>query len=146
MVNRTYRYFKGKPLYSFGYGLSYTSFLYSNFKVNPNYKTGDSVNLSVDIKNTGKVTGDEVVQLYLSNITAKVPVPIYSLKGFKRINLLPGEVKTVHFTIPPEAFSLIDEQNKKVIVPGDFEISIGGNLPTDKNAKNKTIQAKISLL
>ncbi len=87
MTNQTYRYFKGEPLYPFGYGLSYTAFQYDNFKVNEEYKIGDSVKVFVDVKNTGQVAGDEVVQFYISDLNAPVPAPIRSLKGFKRIHL-----------------------------------------------------------
>ncbi|HEX2937168.1 MAG TPA: glycoside hydrolase family 3 C-terminal domain-containing protein [Bacteroidales bacterium] len=145
MEGRTYRFFKGEPLYPFGYGLSYTTFEYSNLKVNNQNHVGDSVMVSVDIKNTGKRNGDEVAQLYLSNLSAKVPVPIRSLKGFKRINLNPGEVKTVYFTISADAFSVIDDQNKKVILPGKYSISVGGQQPAGANdARIK--QTSISLL
>jgi beta-glucosidase len=100
--------------------------------------------VSVDVKNTGKSNGDEVAQLYLSNLSAKVPVPIRSLKGFKRINLNPGEVKTVHFTIPADAFSVIDEQNKKVILPGEYSISVGGQQPAGSNDR-QIKQARIKI-
>jgi beta-glucosidase len=129
MENRTYRYFTGEPLYPFGYGLSYTTFKYSKFKVAKTISAGDEVKVTVNVKNTGKVAGDEVVQLYISNLGSSVQVPIRALKGFKRIYLLPGETKTVTFSISPDAFSEINEQNKRVINPGVFEISVGGGQP-----------------
>jgi beta-glucosidase len=129
MTNQTYRYFKGEPLYPFGYGLSYTSFKYDNFNIEEKYKIGDSVKISVDVKNEGKVAGDEVVQVYISDLNAPVPVPIRSLKGFKRIHLQPDESETVEFTISPEAFSIINESNERIIIPGKFEISVGGGQP-----------------
>jgi beta-glucosidase len=132
MAGQTYRYFKGEPLYPFGYGLSYTSFKYDDLKVEKEYKIGHTVKISVNVKNTGSLAGDEVAQLYLSNINAPVPVPIRSLKGFKRIHLLPGESKTVEFSIPPDAFSIIDNENKKVVLPGQFEISVGAGQPCSK--------------
>ncbi|MBS1660859.1 MAG: glycoside hydrolase family 3 C-terminal domain-containing protein, partial [Bacteroidetes bacterium] len=95
MAGRTYRYYKGNVLYPFGYGLSYTTFHYDNLKVNPPAKRGDSVQVSVEVKNTGAVEGDEVAQLYVSALDAKVPVPIRSLRGFRRIHLKPGETKTL---------------------------------------------------
>lgn len=130
MKNRTYRYFKGETLFPFGYGLSYTTFKYSKLKVAGTTHTGDSVNVSVSVKNTGKRAGDEVVELYLSNLGADVPVAIRSLKGFKRISLKPGETKSVTFAVSPDAFSVIDGNNKRVIKPGIFEFAVGGSQPT----------------
>ena len=132
MKNRTYRYFKGDPLYPFGYGLSYTSFKYDNLNMDNEYKIGDTVKLSVSVENTGKAEGDEVVQVYLSDLNATVPVPVRTLKGFKRIHLKQGEKKTVEFNISPDAFSVIDGNNKRVILPGEFEISVGGGQPDSK--------------
>jgi beta-glucosidase len=129
MENRTYRYFNGEPLYAFGFGLSYTTFKYSKCSAAKTINPGDDLKVTVDVKNTGKVSGDEVVQLYLSNLSASVPVPIRALKGFKRIHLNPGETKTVTFTVTPDAFSVINEQNKRVVEPGIFEISVGGGQP-----------------
>ena len=148
MENRTYRYFKGEPLYAFGYGLSYTTFKYSKFSVAKAYNTGDTIKVSVNVKNTGKIEGDEVVQLYISNLSSSVPVPIRALKAFKRIHLLPGEVKTVSFSIAPEAFSVIDEQNKRVVKPGLFEFTIGGGQPKAKTGIKEPgiLKAGITLL
>ena len=84
------------------------------------------------MKNTGKVAGDEVIQIYLSNLGATVPVPLHALKAFKRILILPGETKTVLLTLPPEAFSVIDNNNKRVILPGKFQIFVGGRQPDHK--------------
>jgi beta-glucosidase len=148
MNNRTYRYFKGEPLYPFGYGLSYTTFKYSKLNVPKTFITGDTSLVSVNVKNNGKLAGDEVVQLYLSNLSSSVPVPIRALKGFKRIHLNPGESKTVTFKIVPEAFSVINEQNKRVIEPGIFEIAVGGCQPrAGKEVKEPGIlKAGITLL
>ena len=136
MTNQTYRYFKGEPLYPFGYGLSYTTFKYDKLKLNDTYKIGDSVRVSVEVKNTGKVAGDEVVQVYISDLDAPVPAPIRALKGFRRIHLEPGEIKTMEFTISPEAFSIINESNERIIVPGKFELSVGGGQPGSKGTKD----------
>ena len=122
MAGRTYRYFKGEPLYPFGYGLSYTQFVYSNLRSN----VGDSVKVSVDVRNTGEREGDEVVQLYLTDVAASAPVPIRTLVGFDRISLRPREKRTVTFTITPRQMSLIDNRGKRVIEPGEFMISAGG--------------------
>jgi beta-glucosidase len=129
MKNRTYRYFKGEPLYPFGYGLSYTSFEYSNLKIEPDICDGDTVKINVDVKNSGKLAGDEVVQLYVSNLGSPYPVPIRSLQAFKRIHLLPGETKTIKLTVRPDAFSVINDNNERVILPGKFLISAGGKQP-----------------
>jgi beta-glucosidase len=147
MNGRTYRYFKGEVLYPFGYGLSYTSFTYDKVNVSPVYKVGDSVRVSVNVKNTGKVEGEEVVQLYLSNISAAVPVPIRSLQAFKRIHLLPGETKTVNLVIPPNAFSIIDSNNKRVILPGKFQMAVGGGQPgTKSEQQGKIFKTNIELV
>ena len=148
MENRTYRYFKGEPLFPFGYGLSYTTFKYSKFNIKKTYNTNDTVKVTVDVKNTGKMAGDEVVQLYISNLSSAVPVPVHALKAFRRIHLLPGEAKTVSFSIAPEAFSVIDEQNKRVIQPGLFEFSVGGRQPGAKSGTTEPgiLKAGITLL
>lgn len=128
MANRTYRYFEGKPLYPFGYGLSYTQFKFDDLKFSSNkIKADENLVVNVTVKNTGKRAGDEVVQVYISDVQASVPVAIKALKGFKRIHLKPGEEQTVSFTLEPEAFSLIDRNFKRVIEPGEFEIMVGWN-------------------
>ena len=126
MQGRTYRYFKGEPLYPFGYGLSYTRFAYSNLRVD-SVKAGEVVKATVDVTNTGEREGDEVVQLYLTDVAASAPVPIRTLVGFERISLRPREKRTVTFTITPRQMSLIDNNDKRVIEPGEFLISVGGS-------------------
>jgi beta-glucosidase len=129
MKDRTYRYFKGEPLFPFGYGLSFTSFKYSNLEIEPDICAGDTVKVNVDVKNSGKLAGDEIVQLYISNLGSPYPVPIRSLQAFKRINLLPGETKTIGLTVRPDAFSVINDNNERVVLPGKFIISVGGKQP-----------------
>jgi beta-glucosidase len=127
MQGRTYRYFKGEPLYPFGYGLSYTKFAYSNLRFEPkSVKVGEVVKVSVDVTNAGEREGDEVVQLYLTDTSASAPVPIRALVGFDRISLRPREKRTVTFTITPRQMSLIDDKGKRVIEPGEFLVSVGG--------------------
>ena len=138
MKNRTYRYFTGEPLFPFGYGLSYTTFSYKNLKVKNMANTGDSVKVTVSVKNTGRREGDEVVQLYLTDLTADVPIAIHALKGFERVHLKPGELKTVVMTIPPDAFSVIDNNNKRVIRPGKFQVFVGGRQPDPKALKGES--------
>ncbi len=148
MKNRTYRYFSGEPLYPFGFGLSYSTFAYSKLTAAKSYKTEDEVKVSVRVKNTGKVEGEEVVQLYLSNLTSTVPVPLRTLVGFKRISLRPGESKSVKFTLAPETFSVIDESYKRVTQPGTFVISAGGCSPlrTGSTKEQGIIKKVITLL
>ena len=99
------------------------------------YKTGDTVNISVEVKNDGELAGDEVVQVYISDLNTHVPVPIRSLKGFKRIHLQPGETQTVEFNISPEAFSIINDNNERLIIPGRFNVSVGGGQPDSKGTE-----------
>ena len=129
MDNRTYRYFRGEALFPFGYGLSYTTFKYSKFRVMSQTGTESPVTVSVRVKNTGKMAGDEVVQCYVTVVDHTVPVPTRSLKGFKRIYLAPGEVKTVEVILPPESFSVIDENFTRVVKPGRYLITAGGLQP-----------------
>jgi beta-glucosidase len=126
---RHYDVKKIKPLFPFGHGLSYTSFNYSNLKISPvRAKTGDKIKVSIDVKNTGKVAGKEVVQLYVSDIKSRVPRPPRELKAFEKVSLLPGETKTVKFVLDKEAFSFYDPNLKKwVAEPGDFEIQVGSS-------------------
>jgi beta-glucosidase len=127
MQGRTYRYFKGVPLYAFGYGLSYTKFAYSGLKFSAkSVKAGGPIKVSVDVKNVGDREGDEVVQLYLTDVAASAPVPIRTLVGFERISLRRGETRNVTFTITPRQMSLIDDAGKRVIEPGEFLVRIGG--------------------
>jgi beta-glucosidase len=121
---------KDEPLYSFGYGLSYTSFQYSNLKTSKNeVSPTESVEICVDVENTGKLDGDEVVQLYVSNPDSPIPAPIRSLQGFKRVYLKSGEKKTVEFTLKPEQFAVVDEEGKFIVVPGKVEVLVGGGQP-----------------
>jgi len=132
MKERTYRYFSGTPLYEFGYGLSYTTFKYSNIKAPATVRTNENVKVSVDVKNTGTMDGDEVIELYTKIVDAKVPVPIHALQGFKRIFLKTGEKKTVEFNLKPEQFSIINDKNQRVVEPGTIQLYIGGCQPSQK--------------
>jgi beta-glucosidase len=148
MTTQTYRYFKGEPLYPFGYGLSYTTFGYDNLKINDQYKTGETIQLSADVKNTGTVSGDEVVQLYVSAKNANPKGPIRSLKGFKRVHLNAGEKQTVNFVLPSSAFITVNDKNERIILPGKYEISIGGGQPgvKTKHQTSAVITRDINLL
>jgi beta-glucosidase len=130
MQGRTYRYFKGEPLYPFGFGLSYTTFKFEGFKFSSSsVRSGQPVDVSVTVTNAGTRAGDEVVQLYISDIAASVPVPIRSLAGIKRVSLKPNEKQTITFTIKPEQMSVIDNDGKRVVEPGEFLVSLGGKQP-----------------
>ena len=130
MQGRTYRYFKGTPLYPFGHGLSYTRFVYGDLKTSARtIRAGASVRVSVDVRNAGERAGDEVVQLYVTDVVASVPVPIRSLQGISRVSLRPGERRRVSFTLAPSQMSVIDDQGRRVVEPGEFLISVGGKQP-----------------
>jgi beta-glucosidase len=124
---RTYMYFKGDPLYPFGFGLSYTTFKYSNLQT-----TSDSIPekgqiiVSVDIQNTGARAGDEVVQLYVKHLGSEVQRPLKELKGFKRINLQPDETKTVQIPLKAESLAYWDTDTQKFVVEKDkIKILVG---------------------
>ncbi len=126
MEGRTYRYFKGEPLYPFGFGLSYTTFEYAGLAAPKTaVPAGQNAEIAVSVRNTGKVAGEEVVQLYLKDIEASTPRPIRSLKGFRRVHLNPGESKTVSFAITPEDLSMIDASGRWTVEPGVFEAAVG---------------------
>ncbi len=116
------------PLYSFGYGLSYTTFSFDNLRLEKtSISSNESVKVFVDVKNTGKTTGDEVVQMYIHDLVSSVTRPIKELKGFKKIYLKPGESKTITLTILPEHLAFTDINYKYTIEPGDFEIFVGNS-------------------
>jgi beta-glucosidase len=130
MQGRTYRYGATEPLYPFGFGLSYTSFEYSELTLSrSSLVAGDSLDVSVRVTNTGDRTGDEVVQLYVQDLEASCPVPVRELRGFRRLTLAPGKSESVSFTLTPRALSLIDMDGKRVLEPGRFRISVGGSQP-----------------
>jgi beta-glucosidase len=128
MKDRTYRYFTGKPLYSFGYGLSYSSFAYSNLKLPSSIKAGDSINVQCDVKNTSAIAGDEVVELYLTQPRA-FETPLRTLAGFTRIHLDPGQTTHVGLTIDPRSISQVDAQGERRVLPGRYTISMGEAQP-----------------
>jgi len=130
MEGRTYRYFKGTPLYPFGFGLSYTTFKYDRLKFDrASITAGQSLKLSVEVTNTGSRTGDEVAQVYLTDVASTYPKPIRSLTGVKRINLKPGEKRVLEFTITPDQMAVIDDNGNKKVERGEFLVSAGGKQP-----------------
>ena len=129
MDNRTYRYFKGKPLYPYGYGLSYTTFSYSGLNVPAQpVAAGQPVPAEVTVTNTGKVAGDEVVQVYLKFPAVK-GAPHIALRGFQRIHLDPGASRQVHFDLKDRDLGVVTENGDPIIAQGDYTISIGGGQP-----------------
>jgi beta-glucosidase len=117
---RTYMYFKGEPLYPFGFGLSYTTFAYSNLRTSaPSLRSKGSVDVSVDVKNTGARDGDEVVQLYVKHIGSAVDRPAKELRGFKRVPIKAGETKTVTINLPASRLAYWDVAAKKWVVEND---------------------------
>lgn len=139
MEGRTYRYFKGKPLYEFGFGLSYSTFSYKNLQITSDIAVDNQVVASVEITNTGKLAGDEVVQVYLSDKVSDATSAIRSLVAFKRISLAAGETKSVSFLISKDQLSKFDAEFKAVIVPGDYILSVGGKQPDNISIANKTV-------
>ena len=129
MKGRTYRYFMGKPLWAFGYGLSYTTFSYSglNLPAKP-VKAGEPVQASITVTNDGKVAGDEVVQLYL-NFPDVAGAPIRALRGFRRVHLAPGASKIVTFDLSPRDTSMVSETGDIVVPGGRYGVSVGGGQP-----------------
>jgi beta-glucosidase len=114
----------GKPLFPFGHGLSYTTFTYRNLHVRLEQKM---VKVSLEVENTGKRAGDEVVQLYIHDVVASVARPVKELKGFRRISLQPHETKTVTFEIAVQQFGLYDADLRYIVEPGEFEIMVGSS-------------------
>jgi beta-glucosidase len=125
----TYMYVNGKPLFPFGDGLSYTTFKYSGLKVSAHKITADGeVNISLNVKNTGKRAGDEVVQLYVHQEKSNLKVPAEELRGFRRISLQPGETKTVAFTLPAAQLAIWDVTTHGFVVqPGAFDVLVGAS-------------------
>ena len=135
---RTYMYFRDTPLYPFGYGLSYTTFDYRDLKVN---QSGDNLDVSVALKNTGRRAGDEVVQLYVKHLNSKVSRPLKELKGFTRIQLAPQEEKIVKLSLPLSRLAYWNAETDRWVVEKDqIEIAVGGS-SADARLR-KTIQVR----
>jgi beta-glucosidase len=116
------------PLYPFGMGLSYTSFQFTNLRLEKSViHTNESTYILVDVKNTGQCAGEEVVQMYIRDIYSSVTRPIKELRGFKKLMLVPGEVKTVGLEIQPEHLAFTDINKKYTVEPGEFEIMVGNS-------------------
>ena len=148
MKNRTYRYFPGTPLFSFGYGLSYTKFAYSHLKLSTEQiRAGDTLSVEADVKNSGRLAGDEVAELYLTP-----PAdgngglsPRLQLDGFQRLQLAPGESKHITFTLDSRQLSEVDAQGIRSVQPGSYTLSIGGSQPNDSRAPEPAQIARFSI-
>ena len=130
MEGRTYRYFRGKPLYPFGHGLSYTRFAYSDLHLSSaRAGVGDSVEVSLDVANVGSRDGDEVVQLYARDVQTTAPAPLRELRGFERVSLKAGERRRVRFTLVPRRDLARHDEGRKafVVEPGEFELELGAS-------------------
>ena len=128
MANRTYRYFKGKPLYPFGYGLSYTTFRYSDLSVPDHLSAGLPVEVDVTATNSGARAGDEAIQVYLKFPAVK-GAPLIALRGFQRIHLEPGASQKVHFELKDRDLAMVTEDGNPIIAQGEYMISVGGGQP-----------------
>jgi beta-glucosidase len=143
MKGRTYRYFEGEPLWPFGYGLSYATFSYGNLALpDAPIHAGDPLNASVTVTNTGKVGGDEVVQLYLK--FPDVPgAPIRALRGFHRVHLQPGESQKVQFELRERDLSMVSEDGEPIVAEGKYTVSVGGGQPnTEAPSVSGTFQVQ----
>jgi beta-glucosidase len=131
MANRTYRYFAGKPLYGFGYGLSYSQFQYGNPRLSSqSVRAGDPVTVEVDVKNVGSRAGDEVVQVYLTQPKAAL-TPLRTLGGFERVHVEAGKTAHVAIQIDPRTLGQVDEKGERVVLPGTYSVAVGGAQPAE---------------
>ncbi|MBN2370450.1 MAG: glycoside hydrolase family 3 C-terminal domain-containing protein [Vicinamibacteria bacterium] len=134
MTNRTYRYFGGRPLYGFGYGLSYSRFGYSNLKLPSRpVQAGDTVTVEVDVKNLSQRAGDEVIELYLTQPKSAL-TPLRTLGGFERVRIEPGQTAHVEMKLTPRTLGQVDEKGERVIVPGTYGVAVGGAQPGETSA------------
>jgi beta-glucosidase len=140
MANRTYRYFRGEPLYPFGHGLSYTTFAYTNLRLSKAAIAADEpLTVQADVRNTGERAGDEIVQLYLSYPDTSPRNPIHQLRGFRRVSLAPGETKTVSFTLAPKDLALVNDAGQRVLEAGEYRVSVGGRQPLAAKQDDRVI-------
>jgi len=146
MVNRTYRYwYQDEPLYPFGYGLSYTTFRYSNFTVSATEGTGDRF-VTVDVTNTGPRDGDEVVQVYIQWVAPSETMPILQLVEFDRVTITAGDTVTVSLTIAAENFMVYTDEDGFVFEDGDIVIYVGGQQPNQtENVGSNVLQQTITI-
>jgi beta-glucosidase len=140
MAGRTYRFFTGQPLYPFGHGLSYTTFTYANLRTSADSAgANDTVMVSVDVTNSGKRSGDEVVQLYVEHVGSSVERPIRELRGYRRLTLAPGETRTVQMPLLVSSLAYWDDAGHRwVVEPDAVRIRVGassGDLRLDRTIR-----------
>jgi beta-glucosidase len=137
MKGRTYRYFTGEPLYPFGYGLSYTNFEYSNLHFEKDsLGANDNLTAGVDVKNTGKMAADEVVEVYVTHPGVE-GAPVRALAGFKRVHVASGATEHVQITVPNRQLSVVDGDGTRKIVAGDLQLWVGGGQPVTRDGLAK---------
>jgi beta-glucosidase len=147
MAGRTYRYFRGEPLYRFGDGLSFSRFEYSHLELSSTSpKSGQPLETKVSVRNTGEIGGDEVIELYLDRPLASPGMPFRTLQGFRRIHLNAGESRQVTFSLQPRQLAFVDEGGKLVETPGTYTISVGSAQPAAGHALgNRVLQQNITI-
>jgi beta-glucosidase len=137
LKDRTYRYFTGKPLWGFGYGLSYSSFKYGPVNLSSDtLKAGDPLTATVTVTNSSSVPGDEVVEAYIK--TPQKDGPIHSLAGFQRVTLPAGSSQEVIITLDPRSFSSVDDKGDRKILPGKYTLTLGSAQPEETDAKSES--------
>jgi beta-glucosidase len=123
---RAYADMDASPLYEFGFGLSYTTFAYSNLRIDqPRIRANGQVGVSLEVQNTGGRAGEEVVQLYIRDVLSSITTPVKQLRGFQKVSLKPGEKKTVRFTLTAEDLALLNQRMEWVVEPGEFQVMAG---------------------
>jgi len=142
MDGRTYRYFKGEAQYPFGYGLSYSKFIYNGLTIPSTTKVGSKISVTVKVTNTSKMNGEEVVQLYVSNQNKEIRSAIKALKGFQRVYLKAGESKTIKMVLLPEDVSVVDDNGNTKPLKGKVNISVGGGQPNVTNKATSNVLTK----
>ena len=143
MRGRTYRYFTGKPLWSFGYGLSYTKFAFSNLHVSQgSLKAGDPLTVEAEVRNTGSVAGEAVAELYLTPPEAPL-APLRKLVAFDRAPLAPGETRRLRWQLSPRELSTVDEGGRRAVRPGAYTLALGS--PEPETTATLTIDGESAL-
>ncbi|HEV2494421.1 MAG TPA: glycoside hydrolase family 3 C-terminal domain-containing protein [Terriglobia bacterium] len=145
MRNRTYRYFTGQPLYGFGYGLSYSRFVYSNLKLSSDsLPAGQPLTVEVDVRNASATAGAEVAELYLE-CPSEASAPRHALKGFERVHIGASQTEHVTFTLDPRALSLVTDKGDHVVEPGRYTVCVGGRQPTEGTAGVEGVRAEFQI-
>jgi len=145
MAGRTYRYTAAEPLYPFGFGLSYTSFAFSDLHFKKDrLLAGDALEFEFKLANTGQRAGEEVVQVYLSDLETSVPAPLNSLAGFRRVKLAKGQTKTLSFSIPAERMLLVGDDGQPRLEPGKFRLTVGSCSPGGRGQQLGAAAALVS--